>query len=86
MEIQIDIVAPSVDEKEVIIGSCKYKKEPVGPDELALLKHYAQVFDHSRKHHYYIFSKSGFTRGLQESADRGEVTLVTLEDLYATAP
>ena len=51
-------------------------------DELELLKHYADVFGKGEKYHYYIFSKGGFTEGLQELADKSEVRLVTLQDMY----
>lgn len=81
-EVQIDIVGTPVEGKEYLIGSCKYRNYPVGVDELELLKYYAQVFGKGEKYHYYIFSKSGFTLGLKEAADKGEVTLVTLEDMY----
>ena len=50
--------------------------------QLELLKHYADVFGKGEKYHYYIFSKGGFTEGLQELADKGEVRLVTLQDMY----
>ena len=33
-------------------------------------------------YHYYIFSKGGFTDGLLQAQERGEVRLITLEDLY----
>lgn len=81
-EIQIDIVGTPVEGKEYIIGSCKYKNEPVGLDELELLKEYAAVFGYGTKYHYYIFSKSGFTKGLKELEEQGEVRLVSLEELY----
>ena len=81
-EVQIDIVGTPVDGKEYIIGSCKYRNEPIGVDELELLKHYAEVFGKGEKYHYYIFSKSGFTKGLQLLGDKGEVKLVTLQDMY----
>jgi hypothetical protein len=81
-EIQIDIVASSVDEKEYIIGSCKYRNKPIGVDELELLKNYAAVFGKNGTYHFFIFSKGGFTAGLQELAAKGEVTLVTLEEMY----
>jgi AAA+ ATPase superfamily predicted ATPase len=81
-EIQIDIVASSVDEKEYIIGSCKYRNKPIGVDELELLRNYATVFGKNGTYHFFIFSKGGFTAGLQELATKGEVTLVTLEDMY----
>jgi AAA+ ATPase superfamily predicted ATPase len=81
-EVQIDIVGTPADGNEYIIGSCKYRNIPIGVDELELLKRYAQVFGKGDKYHYYIFSKSGFTQGLQEAANRGEVRLITLEDMY----
>lgn len=81
-EVQIDIVGTPVEGNEYIIGSCKYRNAPVGVDELELLKQYADVFGKGDKYHYYIFSKSGFTQGLQEFANKGEVRLVTLQDMY----
>ena len=81
-EVQIDIVGTPVEGKEYIIGSCKYRNETIGVDELELLKHYATVFGKGKKYHYYFFSKGGFTQGLQELAVKGEVKLLTLEDLY----
>lgn len=81
-EVQIDIVGTPAEGNEYIIGSCKYRNEAIGVDELELLKHYASVFGKGAKYHYYIFSKGGFTQGLQELADKGEVKLLTLKDLY----
>lgn len=81
-QVQIDIVGSMVEKDEYLIGSCKYKKEPVGVDELNLLKEYAEVFGKGRKYHFYIFSKGGFTSGLKELEKNGEVTLLTLEDIY----
>lgn len=81
-EVQIDIVGAPVEGNEYIIGSCKYKNEQIGVDELELLKHYASVFGKGAKYHYYIFSKGGFTKGLKERAKAEEVTLLTLDDIY----
>ena len=81
-EVQIDIVGTPVEGNEYIIGSCKYRNAPVGVDELELLKQYADVFGKGDKYHYYIFSKSGFTQGLLEFANKGEVRLITLQDMY----
>ena len=81
-EVQIDIVGKPAEGQEYIIGSCKYRNEAIGVEELELLKHYAEVFGKGEKYHYYIFSKGGFTQGLRELADKGEVRLLTLEDLY----
>ena len=81
-QIQIDIVGTPAEGNEYIIGSCKYKNEIIGVDELELIKHYAKVFGKGMKYHYYMFSKSGFTKGLHELADNGEVTLVTLDEMF----
>ena len=67
---------------EYIIGSCKYRNDPIGVDELELLRHYADVFGKGKKYHFYIFSKSGFTKGLQELGAQGKVKLITLNDMY----
>lgn len=81
-QIQIDVVATSVTENEFIVGSCKFKNEKIGVDELELLKEYAEVFSRGKKCYYYIFSKSGFTDGLVECAEKESVKLLTLEDIY----
>ena len=81
-EIQIDIVGTPVEGKEFIIGSCKFKNEKIGIDELELLKNYSEVFGYGEKYYYYIFSKGGFTEGLKEKEKNGEVKLISLEELY----
>ena len=81
-EVQIDIVGTPVEGNEYIIGSCKYKNVPIGVDELELLKRYAEVFGKGNKYYFYIFSKSGFTNSLKELELKGEVRLVSLEDIY----
>lgn len=41
---KIDIVGTPVEGKDYIIGSCKYRNEKIGMDELELLCDYASVF------------------------------------------
>lgn len=81
-EVQIDIVGSPVEGDEYIIGSCKYRNTIIGVDEFELTKHYADVFGKGKKYHFYIFSKSGFTKDLQELGDKGDVKLITLDDMY----
>lgn len=81
-QVQIDIVGTPVEGDEYIIGSCKYRNEKIGLDELELIREYAQVFGKGKKYHYYIFSKGGFTEGLIQAQNRGEVRLIGLDDLY----
>ena len=51
-------------------------------DELELIREYAAVFGKGTNYHYYIFSKSGFTDGLLQAQERGEVQLLTLATVY----
>ena len=81
-EVQIDIVGTPVEGDEYIIGSCKYRNITIGVDEFELIKHYADIFGKGKKYHFYIFSKSGFTKDLQELGDKGDVKLITLDDMY----
>lgn len=83
IEIQIDIVGTPVEGNEYLIGSCKYRNEKIGIGELELIRRYASVFRKNGTFHYYIFSRGGFTQELIMAAEKGEVTLLTLEDLYA---
>ncbi len=81
-QIQIDIVGTPVEGSEYLIGSCKYRNEPIGVDELELIRSYAAAFGKGSRYHYLIFSKGGFTKGLQKLAEKGEVRLYTLDDLF----
>ena len=42
-------------------------------DELDLIRDYASVFGNGNNYHYYIFSKGGFTEGLLQAQQRGEI-------------
>ena len=84
-EVQIDIVGVPIEGNSYLIGSCKYRNERIGVDELELIKHYATVFGKGVDNYYYIFSLGGFTENLLELKAKGEVTLLTLEDLYSSA-
>ena len=81
-QIQIDIVGTPVEGNDYIIGSCKYRNEKIGLDELELIREYAAVFGKGTNYHYYIFSKGGFTDGLLQAQERGEVQLLTLADIF----
>ena len=88
-EVQVDIVAlgakpnNTTSGRKMLIGSCKIKNEAIGTNELDLLKEYAALFATSNDEcYYYIFSKSGFTSGLLERQQQGEVTLVSIDEIY----
>ena len=67
----------------MLIGSCKFKNEVIGTDELDLMREYTNLFSTANDDcYYYIFSKSGFTRGIINMQQQGEVSLVTIEEMY----
>ena len=81
-EEEIDIMATSTTEKDMIIGECKWKNKETGTDVYNDLKEKAAMFA-GRNIHYYIFSRSGFTAGLKKEAEKDEkLSLVSLEDLF----
>ncbi len=55
-EVQIDIVGLPVDGNACLIGSCKYRNEKIGVEELKLLQKYASVFRPGGAFYYFIFS------------------------------
>ena len=80
-ETEIDIVASSKDGK-LILGECKWKNKETGPDVYGDLKEKAAMFTENDIY-YYLFSRSGFTSGLKEEAERDDrLTLVTPEDMF----
>jgi hypothetical protein len=86
-EIQIDIVGVPVNEPnqkntEYLIGSCKFRNERTGMDEMKKLIHYAEVFGKGSSYYYIIFSFGGFTGELTEYAKKNRVKLLTLADIY----
>ena len=80
-QVQIDIVAASIDKQEGVIGSCKYCNKLIGEGELRLMQEYAQVMNRFDRYYYYLFSKSGFTSSLKKH-HQSDVRLITLSDLY----
>ena len=88
-EVQLDIVALGAKPdntssgRTFIIGSCKFKNEAIGTEELDLIKDYASLFTTDKDEcHYFIFSKSEFTSALQDREKNGDVTLVSIEKMY----
>ena len=79
---QIDVVVTSAEGDSAIIGSCKFREAPTGEEELRLMEEYADAMGHFANRYYYLFSKSGFSAGLESRAEKGEVRLLTLAELY----
>lgn len=79
-QVEIDIMG-SADKDTVLFGECKWTNEPVDVGVLEGLIEKSQLFHYNMKY-YYLFAKSGFTKGCIERANRMEnVKLVNYIDI-----
>lgn len=78
---QIDVVATSAEDDSCIIGSCKFRNTLVDENELLLMQDYAKAMGKFSRHHYYLFSKSGFSESLLKKA-MPNLRLLTINTLY----
>lgn len=77
---EIDLVALGDD--AVIFGECKWWNQQVGQRVINSLIDKSKLFNENNKH-YILFSKSGFTESLIETANnQKQIYLVSLEDMY----
>ena len=77
---EIDILGEQ-DKMTALFGECKWTNEKVDLGVLETLVYRSRLFSYS-KVHYYLFSKSGFTRGCMERANElDSVTLVEYRDM-----
>ena len=77
---EIDIMGEQ-DNKTALFAECKWRNENVDLDVLEKLVDRSTLFRYS-KVHYYLFSKTGFTKGCMERAEEmGNVTLVSYKDI-----
>ena len=77
---EIDIMGEA-DKNTALFGECKWTNEKVDVGVLDLLIQRSNLF-HYKNVHYYLFSKSGFTKGcIDKAAEMGNVTLVEYENM-----
>ena len=77
---EIDIMGEK-DSDSAVFAECKWRSEIVNSDVLETLVDRSGLF-HYTKMHYFLFSKTGFTKGCMEKArEMGNVTLVTYDDI-----
>ncbi|MGN1313472.1 MAG: ATP-binding protein [Lachnospiraceae bacterium] len=77
---EIDIMGEQ-DSESALFAECKWRNERVDLDVLETLIRCSKLFRYT-KVHYYLFSKSGFTKGCMEKAEKmGNVTLVSYADI-----
>jgi len=78
---EIDFVAAA--DKAAIFGECKWRSNPIGTEVFNNLLKRSHLLQQYEVKHYIIFSKTGFTSGLKEEAQKhGNVELVALEELF----
>ncbi|MCD8307208.1 MAG: ATP-binding protein [Clostridia bacterium] len=77
--VEIDLVANGEEQNQYILGECKFKNELLGEDELKSLRAKCTF---KGEIYYYLFSLAGFTKGIEEIAQRDHhVVLVTAHDV-----
>ena len=79
---EIDIMGEQ-DKDTALFGECKWTNEKVDLGVLETLIERSTLFAYQKKH-FFLFSKSGFTKGCVEKAkEMGSVLLVTYSDILA---
>lgn len=79
-QVEIDIMG-TADKNTALFGECKWTNEKVDLSVLERLIEKSRLFHYENKH-YYLFAKSGFTKGCMEKADKARnITLVSYEDM-----
>lgn len=82
-QVELDIMGEQ-DSESALFAECKWRNEKVDLDILETLMKRSKLFRYM-KVHYYLFSKSGFTKGCIEKAQGMEnVTLVSYADILSS--
>ncbi len=81
MQYEIDIMG-TADKNTALFGECKWTNEKVDLAILKTLLERGALFDNYQKKYYYLFAKTGFTKGCIDKAEEmGNVRLVTYEEM-----
>lgn len=79
-QVEIDIMG-TADKNKALFGECKWTNEKVDLGVLDVLVEKSKLFNYRNKY-YYLFAKTGFTKGCREKADEmGNVVLVSYEEM-----
>ena len=79
---EIDIMGEQ-DKNTALFGECKWTNEKVDLGVLETLVKRSRLFSYKNVH-FYLFSKSGFTKGCMDEAKKlGNVTLVSYADMVS---
>jgi uncharacterized protein len=81
---EIDLVALDDESNTIWFGECKWSTKPVGENIYQDLRRKAQLVDWGgteRRERFILFSRNGFTAGMQRTAKQSGVLLVAGEEL-----
>ncbi len=78
---EIDVVG-LIDGKAKLIGECKWTNAAVDERVLSRLQQKSQALDIADDPIWVLFSRSGFSQGLQQRAESENLLLITPEDMY----
>ena len=82
MQDDIDVLLIDRANSSFIICECKFRNEPFEKSEFETMLSRASIFPHSKAVYYYAFSKSGFSRDVDEQAEENNVQLVSINDMF----
>lgn len=78
---QEEINILGTNKNQALFGECKWTNEKVDLSVLNTLVDRSELFVY-KKVHFYLFAKSGFTKGcIDKAMELGNVTLITLDDM-----
>lgn len=81
-ETEIDLLAIGSDEKEYLVGECKFKKEPFSYSEYLNTLAKLNPLKEKAKFYYALFSESGFDEKIRDEANEQDILyLYTLEQV-----
>ena len=85
-EAEIDVVAVN-DGATVLVAECKWRNEPMGPDQLMKLNDCARLAKATNQTPRWLFSRAGFTKGCADLvAKMGNARAVTFDEMCSSVP
>lgn len=79
-QVEIDIMG-TADKNTALFGECKWTNEKIDLGVLEALIEKSELFHYPNKH-YYLFAKSGFTKGCVDKAEEmGNISLVSYKEM-----
>lgn len=77
-----DIDIPGIDKDKYIFCECKFRNELFDLPELNDLIKASSVFNNAKERHYYIFARSGYTEAVKAEAEKYDMKLITVNDMF----